>query len=1095
MPTGNAELDQLLPLLIQALMPSSNMQGGNPNMAFAPGSAGSTYPAPPPWAGPFGVLAQMSVPGLASILTGQPMQFMPFRGPGQNYFDAGYATQISGPIMTQNMAQFASMAAQGIGRDMVGIARHMGFPLDAASTALVNNMASSSWGGIGASFLYQSGLMSGIAGGNPLQGFAELYSRRDLIFSQAGTPRSYLRTAATGGLEFDPDSAFKLGQQALGLGTELYTRTYGVVGNDMGRAKAMSDALRAQDINRIDLADKVQSTFKDKGMSGVMDLLNTEEFTTGGLGKMARNAAAQYKMTQNLSFTQGFLAEDVIGRIPAVLATRNARWADETGTVQTFRGAEPKVQAGMVEQTIKTMRSVADLFQSEDMSQLMLQLDKLTSGNWTNYNPQKLQGTLRGMSAYAATLNMSSQEFANLAVNTQQGMLAATGAAFGSPTALFKASGRGMGGQATPEYADEQTRIVTLMAAMKGDLSPAGLQDALSAQTGMKSVLEGSPAGRMTRFIELNIAAGNIEKNTDAYRRWSNAVQNGAPIGELQTLGRAVYAGLGVARSERFMNNNVAMAAFTAQFSSTADETFGSVENRIQQIGTRTAINEFSQRQRETKIDSLFGLVAELSIGIGSGAPANDPRFAGGRLSGIQGYYSSLAADADKQAAAAKPGSKDAADAASRAHRLRDVAAGAASAFEAGGSTGLAAFMNSPIVKALGGEYEATKAGMMGEAEARLAVAQQGGPEAARIVGELGQLSGNIAGASEQARTAYGAARAALREGKYAEAAKQLAIAKSGVSANIADLAVHAGDASAALHVSGVEGARKYVDQLKAGLIADRMTTAATEALYGVPGMRTILKDNQRVLEIKQAYDDEATKVLQVQAAYTKKYGEVQGGFGGFMSRLAQWAAGTTDITGKTKTWDYVLGLEGVNEGATIDKDKFAAMSEAELKDWIDKNTTGTPEEKAKKLALMQAGQGAMALQGTKKAIDVFKDGEAMKKNMEEMKKMTGSDTLDPTATITRTTTVVGDDGATYELKTQVAAKDLAEDVKKKLSAKPGKGTEEVVDGKSKAKSDAAPKVSAPETIIISGNIRITGLNANGTASGEITGDGQRRVA
>ena len=912
-----------------------DMVGGGLNLPFPPsGASAGVAPLGPSLTGNslFDMAIQVLGPTVYSAATGQNARWMPQRGPGMSYFDAAYATDITNPLLRGAQQQMAMRLSQGVGNDMARIGMRMG--LSTETTNSIRGFFNSDVGGMLTQVAYGMGAMRGISGGDPMQGFAELYQRRDMIFTPAGTPRSYVTKDAQGNTVFDINGELRMQRQTMSLGNELFANIYGVNASPESRIKAMTDVLSKE--GKTDLVASLQSTYKTGGISGVEDLLATAPFTAGGLGSRMREAAYTAKTTPNLGFTQGFAAEDVIGTIPALLAARNAAFTDSAGKVQSFRGNTAEVQTGMVKEALKSVRVAADLFQSEDMNQLLQALDKMSSGTWTRVNQTQVQSTLRGMSAFAATLNMTSNEFANIAVTTQQGMVAATGAAYGSPDALRSASGRylgGMGGEGGLAYASYVGGLVATIASNKGDLTPQGIQDAMALQVGMKQVVEGSQGGRAIRLIEMLRDDNRLSPDSNAYRNWRQLLASGAPVGELRAAERDVFAAAGLepGQATAIMNNNATMTSFMARVKGT------DTEKIIHQLDMQTAVQEFGQRMTETGIALHQGAITGLSARAGLSIPRTTPALAQARVQGIRNYLLDQAnapgisveqAQMFQQAAGAVGAEYLRGEAIAPGHGMALVTA----------LQGTAGFQRL-------GVHEMNVAGSLAEADARLAMLERLTPEAAGIKSELNAIGSLV---SPEGRRAYSAAVTALGRGDVATARAQMRIAEGTIKDQSA-LTFHQINAKREQSaykdsLEAAKGSRELLRTAMKGGQSGALIMSVTEGAIGSPLIGNATADYATAVKAMQAYNEQAKDLAPVMEKMEQMYGIEAGGRQGFIGRMVEFLTGTeyVDSEGKVHKRDlaYALGLrvmDATEEKAIYDKtegteaDKQKAVAEARL--------------------------------------------------------------------------------------------------------------------------------------------------------------------
>lgn len=909
------KIEAIIAQLIQLMGQNSAGYGGG---GYYGGNQSGYWPMTPSQAGagmpgintgPFaadslgGMAYNVFAPAVASMITGQQMVFQPQRAPGMNYFDAAVASNMTQPLFQSASNTMASNVGRGVGNDLGRMAkRYLG-----ADQELADQLAALGGTSPGLTqFIYRTGIMDSISGGNPMQGFSDMYQRRDLMFSTAGTPRSYLKTI-NGKTEFDFGSELNLHRQAVFMGQEMYTQVYGEHGSQASRVKVMTDILKKE--GKSDMAAELATAYTSGGMEDVQGLLITDRFMKNDLAQRLRNEAYKTHSYANLEATQGFKVEDVTGLLPATLATRNAQWLDDKGNIQSFRGADSRTQSDMWQQAVKTARTAADLFQSEDMKELINQLDRMSGGSWTRINPTQLQGTLRGMSAFATTLNMTSGEFANMAVNAQQGMINAVGSAFGSPTSLRTASGRAMGGMATPEYAMYMGQLMGGIVAAKGDMTENGFKDAIGMQMGLTEMREGSPAGKAIRVIELLKTAGQIKSDDPAYRAWRDAIANNVPLGEREA---AAYKVLGnvfgdAATAKTYVNNNTFRASLTAQF---AD---GTTERRISELGNQYLSQEMGQRMGTVANQIQNGLISDLTTASGLARPINDPAQAAARVKGIQDYLdqqSTLTADPQK------------------IRQLHNAIGAIGTAFAGGeaeqaglGWGRVTAVMGTDVFNKIGGKIEMAQAGENAYQANRLAALTALGPQAWRINSELRNLNGPMPSGDKIAMAAYDAANVALQTGNLAEAERQLKIAKQPLDADTrAMLETNAlGDQATYMQRLELANARQATlskNLAVGGVRGNALITAAWESAAGVLSASMGIEAWRAGQPVMDAYAKNAKELEPIIKQMNETFGIQYGGFGSFAGRLVN------ALVDPTKDAAYVFNMKVL---AKEDEDKLRA--------------------------------------------------------------------------------------------------------------------------------------------------------------------------
>ena len=167
----------------------------------------------------------------------------------------------------------------------------------------------------------------------------------------------------------------------------------------------------------------------------------------------------------NMAYTRGFDVNAVQSLTDQLVGNKGS------GLSQAVAGGKPQQAKEIVGNYLKTLESVRELMQSDDMYELMDTMSKMTNDKFFGMNPaqmEKMKGQMRQMTAMATLNGVDSRSFVQMGMGAQQ--LAAS--AMGVPRTASGTIMGGAGGSAVTKFMGNQ---VTSILAAEG-LAPVGSQ-------------------------------------------------------------------------------------------------------------------------------------------------------------------------------------------------------------------------------------------------------------------------------------------------------------------------------------------------------------------------------------------------------------------------------------------------------------------------------------------------------------------------------------------------------------------------------------------------------------------------------------------
>lgn len=555
-PSQNVELLEQLVRTMQGMETTRTLesQRGWSTMYRSGGEAFNTVSprGPEPFNDPMMNMGYQFLVPLIAKLSGVDFKgFMPQMGNGIDSFTAQYSNAYTTPAYQAYAGGFnATLGAQmfdAAGGALTKLNVHSLMNMgESEFRQWVSNVGSTPGGAMAANAaINMVPQLQSIMGGNPLAASQAIWANAGLIATPPGTTVDYMRKDGTINTDLPAANA-----QAASVFQKAFFENFYAKRNERG--EVMTDDKTGEIITQL---------FPD----------NTK--------------------------LRGFKVEDVARFATGYMAQAGFTVDDEQGGRVAFGAATTGQQVKGVEENLRVLQAVKEIFTSASMPELVSTLNQLSQGSWGHVDPETVTRKINDLKGMAMALNQGTEDFGRLVVNTQQQLATIEGvAAAGSPTAMRSASGQLLNGTANQAVSTYMATLGVAAAQANGSWTPNDIQDSMARQMGALKMGIESPLGKDVTMIEwLNERKA---LNAGEYERYTELLKTGS-ITEQRAEAERILSARGLSRD--MMNDPVFATMISSQVGQIEDQ--AAVRRNMNILNAQS--QELPQRIQERRISTL----------------------------------------------------------------------------------------------------------------------------------------------------------------------------------------------------------------------------------------------------------------------------------------------------------------------------------------------------------------------------------------------------------------------------------------------------------------------------------------------------------